>query len=58
VRAVHQQVVLRAEGRMLDIEEFLVLRRDTGALKVCLNSHWKYFADERRRCALLWASLD
>lgn len=33
--AVHQQVINRAEDNWIGIEEFLQLRRDTGALKVC-----------------------
>lgn len=34
VCAVHEQVMNRAENKILDIEDFIELRRDTGALKV------------------------
>ncbi|KAG9019249.1 hypothetical protein FRB90_004811 [Tulasnella sp. 427] len=35
VRAVHEQVVNRAKDKLLGIDDFIELRRDTGALKMC-----------------------
>ncbi|KAG8898776.1 hypothetical protein FRB99_007176 [Tulasnella sp. 403] len=35
LQAVHEQVVRRAEDQVYDIEGFIKLRRDTGAVKMC-----------------------
>jgi len=35
LNAVHIQVQYRAEDKLLDVQDFIKLRRDTGALKMC-----------------------